>query len=201
VRALGLFVLAPLPGRVKPALAADVGPSAAAEVAGQLARRVVAATVGTGFRTVVFFAPADERAFVRESLEGLGRLELRPQPRGRWGQRLESVAARLLREGAHRVVLARTDYPGVTRRLVMDAFAALDEVPLVLGPGLEGGLYLVALRPPAGAVLQSVADGGPASAARLRARAAALGLRFRVLRPLRGVIEGWDARLAGLLNS
>jgi len=79
VRALGIFAKAPIPGRVKTRLAADVGPSAAAEVYWQMGFKIVATTAGLGYRTVLWFTPADEAAFVREWLERAARLEFRPQ--------------------------------------------------------------------------------------------------------------------------
>ncbi len=72
MRALGVFATAPIPGRVKPRLAADVGPSVAAEVYWHVGRKVVAATLGSGYRTTVWFSPPTEAAFIREWLDGLG---------------------------------------------------------------------------------------------------------------------------------
>lgn len=200
MHALGIFVQAPIAGRVKRRLAADVGPSTAAEVAWQLGRRAVGAVLGPGYRTVVWYAPASEAAFVKEWLGDLGRCELRPQGGGTHGQRLADAFARLFREGAERVVLLRTEAPGVTRRTVLEAFAALAAADVVLGPTQGGRYYLLGTRGPQPRLLAGVAWPAEGAVAQLRARAGALGLTLRVLRPLREVITARDARLVGLLK-
>lgn len=200
MRALGIFVEAPIPGRVKLRLADDIGPSGAAEVSGRLGRQVVAATVASGQRTTVWFTPAAEAAFVREWLEGAGRVRLRPQVGASLGERLTHVFAREFADGGRRVVIIGTDCPGVDRRLVAEAFTALAGYDVVLGPASDGGCYLVGLTAPRAALFRGVA--GPASAVSQRTlvQARALGLSCRVLRPLRAVVTAGDARVLGLLR-
>lgn len=70
-----MFVQAPIPGRIKVRLAEDVGPSAAAEVHWQIGRRIVSQVAGSGYRTTVWFTPPSEGSFIREWLEGLGRVD------------------------------------------------------------------------------------------------------------------------------
>jgi len=205
VRALGILAQAPVPGRVKARLADEVGPSVAAEVYWQLGRRVIAAVAAPGLRTTVWYAPAHEAAFVREWLEGVGRVELRPQPAGTLGARLTFAFARHFQDGAARsgsgVVIVGTDCPGVDRRLVNEAFTALTRFDLVMGPTLDGGYYLLGLRAPAPELFHDVRWGTGAVAAQTRARAAALGLRAQLLRPLRDVDTARDARALGLLTT
>lgn len=200
MQALGILVQAPIPGRVKSRLAVEVGPSTAAEVYQQAGRRVVAATLGAGHRTVVWYAPASEAAYVRDWLRDLGRFELRPQSAGSLGTRLAAAFARHFRDGADRVVLIGTDCPGVDRRLVLEAFATLGSADVVMGPTLDGGYYLLGLHEPQPMLFQDIAWTTGTVAAQTRARAAALGLRVRVLRPLRDVDTARDARLLGFLK-
>jgi rSAM/selenodomain-associated transferase 1 len=205
VRALGILAQAPVPGRVKQRLADEVGPSVAAEVYWQVGRRVVAAVAAPGLRTTVWYAPAHEAAFVREWLEGVGRIELRPQPTGTLGARLVFAFGRHFQDGAARggggAVIVGTDCPGVDRRLVNEAFTALNRSDLVIGPTLDGGYYLLGLRTPAPDLFRDVRWGTGAVAAQTRARAAALGLRTQLLRPLRDVDTARDARALGLLTT
>src|SRR3989442_12005212 len=99
MRALGIFVKAPIPGRVKTRLAADIGPSGAAEVYWRVGRQVVGATPGSGYRTTVWFTPAREEPFVREWLEGDeggmggggGAIAFRPQAGASLGDRLTTA--------------------------------------------------------------------------------------------------------------
>ena len=140
MKALGVLVTAPIPGRVKPKLTAEVGPSTAAEVYWRVGRRVVEAVVGSGYRTIVWFTPAGEGPFVREWLDGVGRVEFRSQSGYAPATRVPTAVARLFAEGARPVVLVGTDFPGVDRRLVTQAFAVLGERDVVLGPAADGVL-------------------------------------------------------------
>ena len=71
----------------------------------------------------------------------------------------------------------------------------------VMGPTLDGGYYLLGLRAPAPRLFHDVRWGTGAVAAQTRARAAALGLRTQLLRPLRDVDTARDARALGLLTT
>jgi glycosyltransferase A (GT-A) superfamily protein (DUF2064 family) len=98
------------------------------------------------------------------------------------------------------VVIVSTDCPGVDRRGVLDALGQLAAADVVMGPTLDGGYYLLGLRAPQPLLFQNVAWAAGAVAAQTRARAQALGLRLRTLRPLRDVDTARDARLVGLLK-
>lgn len=200
MRALGILATAPIPGQVKRRLAEEVGPSTAAEVYWQCGRRVVAASAGSGYRTIVWYRPAHEAAHVREWLEGLDRVELRPQTSGNLGSRLAAAFGRHFAEGADRVVLIGTDCPGVDQRLVTEAFTALGTADVVLGPTLDGGYYLIGLREPQPGLFQDISWGSSVTLAQTRARARALKLDFRLLPPLRDVDTAQDARAWGLLK-
>ena len=200
MRALGIFARAPVPGHVKLRLAEEVGPSTAAEVYWRIGRRVVEATAASGYRTIVWYTPSRETAFIREWLEGLGRVELRPQPGGSLGARLAYAFARHFAEHADRAVIIGTDCPGIDRRLVTEAFTALATFDVVLGPTLDGGYYLLGLRAPQPALFNGIPWTSTAVAAQTSARAQALGLTLRLLKPLRDVDTARDARAVGLLK-
>ena len=155
---------------------------------------------GSGYRTLIWFTPPDEGAFVREWLEGLGRVELRPQGSGSIGERLVQAFARHFADGARRVIVVGTDCPGVQRRHVVEAFAALDGHDVVLGPTQAGRVYLIGLREPHGALLRDVYWSSAAVLAQLRARALDAHLAPHLLRPLREVATLQDARVLGLLR-
>ncbi len=200
MQVLGIFVRAPIAGQVMLRLADDVGPSTAADIAERVGLAVVDASLGAGYRAVVWFAPASEAAYVQEWLGGAGRFELRPQGGGAPAQRLATAFARHFRENASRVVMIRADCPGVTRRVVLDAFAALGTADVVLGPAYDGGVYLIGTRANRPALFRNLDWDSGTVAAQTRARAAALGLSLRPLKPLRAVETARDARLLGLLN-
>ena len=185
---------------MKSRLAEDVGPSTAAELYWQVGRRVVTSVAGSGCRTIVWFTPPTEGGFVREWLDGLGRVELRPQAGGALGERLAQAFARHFADGAARAIIVGTDCPGVERRHVTEAFAALDAHDIVLGPTQAGRVYLIGLREPQPALFQGIHWSSAAIQAQIKARAADGRLTLRLLRPLREVNTLQDARVLGLLR-
>lgn len=198
-RVLGIFVKAPIPGRVKTRLAQDIGPSGAAEVYWRLGRHVVRSTAGSGYRTTVWFTPAGAASLVRQWLRGVaGRhVTLRPQVGASLGARLVTAFAGEFAAGARRVVIIGSDCPGVDGRLVRAAFAALGRHDVVLGPARDGGYYLIGLAAPRPALFRGIAWSTPVVAVETRARARALGLSCHLLRRLRDVDTARDARLLG----
>jgi glycosyltransferase A (GT-A) superfamily protein (DUF2064 family) len=48
--------------------------------------------------------------------------------------------------GYQQVVLIGSDLPQLPRSVINEAFAALEQVPLVLGPTEDGGYYLIGMR-------------------------------------------------------
>ncbi len=154
-RTLLVFAKAPVEGEVKTRLARAVGSRRAANVYRDVGRRVVdQLRGGGGYRTVLCYDPPSAGETVRAWLGPEG-LEFRPQRRGDLGTRMTAAFARAF-EDAERVCIVGTDAPGVRGDLVDEAFAALDEADVVLGPATDGGYYLLALDRPRPELLRDV---------------------------------------------
>lgn len=188
---------APLPGRVKSILADDVGPSAASEVHWQIGRRIVSQVTSSAYRTTIWFTPPSEGAFVREWLDGLGRIDVRQQTSGNRGDRVAQAFTRMFSEGAKRAVIIGSDCPGVNRRLVAEAFNALAALDVVLGPTSLSAWYLIGLNAPQPALFRALKS----PLGKVRAQVQAVGLRLKTLRPLREVRTAHDARALGFLRN
>jgi len=198
---LGVFAKAPVPGRVKTRLAQDIGPAAAAALYRRLGRQVVAAAVGPGYRTIVWFTPPADRDAVRTWLDGLGVAEFSPQANGNLGTRLVHAFGRSFAAGHDAAVIIGTDAPGVNRRIVAAAFRALRTRDLVLGPSLDGGYYLIGLSTPQPALFRAIPWSTRGVLRVTEGRARALGLSVGRLAPLRDVDRARDARAMGLLSA
>jgi hypothetical protein len=70
----------------------------------------------------------------------------RAQPEGNLGDRLIQAIQAAFATGMQRVVTIGTDCPGLNATRMRQAFTALDQADLVLGPALDGGYYLIGLR-------------------------------------------------------
>jgi len=71
------------------------------------------------------------------------------QPQGDLGRRMSHAFSESFRQGDTRVVAIGTDCPGLTGALLRDAFGALKENDLVLGPARDGGYFRIGLSRPA----------------------------------------------------
>lgn len=197
---LGVFVKAPLPGRVKTRLAADVGPTRAAAMYRRLGRQVVEATVSDDYATAVWYLPRGEGRLVRYWLRGLGVSRFHAQTGDTLGDRLHAALARHFREGAQRVLIIGSDCPAVDRRLIGEAFAALGEHDVVLGPACDGGYYLIGMNAVHDALFRGIRWSSTAVLGETLAVARGLGLSHHRLRPLRDVDTISDAQALGLVS-
>lgn len=104
-------------------------------------------------------------------------------------------------QGFERTVLIGSDSPHISRKIVDEARAALDEVDVALGPAEDGGYYLIAMRRPYD-VFSSVPMSTPVVIQMTIALAQQQGLTVKLLEPLLDVDEFADLRqLVRLLSA
>ena len=98
------------------------------------------------------------------------------------------------RQGAERVVLIGTDSPEIMGQDFADAFSALNDSDVVLGPAVDGGYWLVGLRKPVPALFSGIHWSASTVLERTLAVANAMGLSVRQLRTLHDIdtAEDWD---------
>lgn len=151
-RTLGLFARRPECGRVKTRLAESIGPAAACELYTAMLRDTVERSLGHEslrheLRLVLAYTPgtAASAAELREWFPPP--IELWPQPEGSLGERLEQFFATWRPQSDEGVVVIGTDSPTLPSELIAEAFSVLRRVEAVLGPAMDGGFYLLGLRP------------------------------------------------------
>jgi uncharacterized protein len=138
-RVLGLFAKEPVPGRVKTRLTSD--PARAARVAEAFLLDLLDRFRAVEARLILAYSPPTALPYFRQIIDG--RIALLPQVDGDLGRRMAAFFTTQLAAGASRVVLLGTDSPTVPLDHIEQAFAALAEADLVLGPATDGGYYLV----------------------------------------------------------
>ena len=72
--------------------------------------------------------------------------DYQPQGDGDLGRRMAIAFETALEAGTQRVVIIGSDCPDLNAQLMMQAFQALEQHDLVLGPARDGGYYLIGLR-------------------------------------------------------
>ncbi|WDP90252.1 MAG: TIGR04282 family arsenosugar biosynthesis glycosyltransferase [Desulfobacter sp.] len=145
-----IFLRAPEAGQVKTRLARDVGEDRALALYKDFVRAVLFAANEwareEGKREIwICFCPAEKKALVRDWL-GDGYTYLAQFGRD-LGERMAAALDRAFDFGAQKAVILGSDVPQVCASHIEDAFAALDENEVVLGPSLDGGYWLIGARP------------------------------------------------------
>jgi rSAM/selenodomain-associated transferase 1 len=179
-----IFVKAPRAGAVKTRLAEGVGAEAAAA-----AYRTLVATLVQSLTPIseveLRFAP-DEAAGEIESWRRAS-WRLRPQGHGDLGQRLRSAFDDAFADGVERVVVIGSDCPRVTAGDITDAWAALRQDEVVLGPATDGGYWLIGLRSPQPTLFQNIHWSSAMVLRETQGQAHAANLSVHLLRTLSDV--------------
>jgi len=176
---------APAPLRCKSRLAGGgLGPRRAALVQGRLLGHTLAvvdrAALVLEARSRLALTGVGRRCARRFSSRS-GRTELVLQGGGGLGVRMQRQFARGFAQGHGAIVLVGSDLPRLAVLDLQQAFAALQRVPLVLGPADDGGYWLIGLRRPAAALFAGIAWGGPQVLAQTLAQAGRLNLPYTLL--------------------
>ena len=170
--ALVVFGRQPSPGRCKRRLAATIGDRSAAHVQ----QRLLSHTLAVASQ----WNDACRDGEVRLCLG-------HRQGPGGLGLRMQRQLDRAVRGGAAAVVLVGSDLPGLSVQHIQQAFSALDQAPLVLGPACDGGYWLVGLtaaghRQQRGRLFSGIGWGGPEVLRQTLLQAEALQWRPQLLR-------------------
>ncbi|HBF43446.1 MAG TPA: hypothetical protein DDW42_07435 [Desulfobacteraceae bacterium] len=147
---LMIFGRYPVPGRVKTRLIPTIGPAGAAD----LQRRLTEKTLGVakvfalhrGIDVEVCFEGGSERKMRRWLGSGVS---LSCQVPGDLGMRMYVAFLAAFQSGCRRVILIGTDIPELKINHLGQAFDALTENDLVIGPSTDGGYWLIGLNRPA----------------------------------------------------
>jgi glycosyltransferase A (GT-A) superfamily protein (DUF2064 family) len=152
----------PAPGRCKRRLAGDLGPRRAAAVQIRLTAHGLATAdraCGSGIELLLAGTGLGPGGLARWGAD-LGGVRVVDQGQGSLGMRLRRQVVRASRDGIAQLVLIGSDLPELEAADLLAAFAALQGgAPLVLGPAVDGGYWLLGLNlvaaVPAGSGLRS----------------------------------------------
>ena len=197
--ALVLFAKAPIPGQVKTRLCPPLTPDEAASLHGSFVldslerSKAAIQQQKLSLDRALACAPSAAHVFFKILGERHG-VRLLDQVGEDLGARMQLAASTLFAEGYRRLLLVGTDLPSLPLSIYRDALAQLDRHPVVLGPALDGGYYLLGLRQPASELFDRI----PWSTAEVLkatvARAETAGLTVGQLQPWRDVDTIEDLR-------
>jgi uncharacterized protein len=140
-----LFTRYPEAGRSKTRLIPTLGAEGAAGVQRLLTEKIAlqakSLTERYRIKTVVYYCGGSKKKMA----SWLGTLTYVPQVQGDLGMRMRAAFSHVFAAGAGNAVLIGSDIPGIDTHLLADAFAALQNSAVVIGPSHDGGYYLIGL--------------------------------------------------------
>lgn len=194
-----VFAKAPVEGRVKTRLAADLGAEHATRIYRALGRQTVDALRDGPWSTTVHVEPPDHDsiAAVKRWLgEGVG---YRGQTAGDLGARMIAAIDEALLS-ADRVCVVGTDILDLDTVLLGAAFDALDHHDVVIGPATDGGYYLIGMSRPHPEIFHAIPWSTELVLRRTLNRLHEAGLSVAMLPPRRDIdtIDDVPAALLGV---
>ncbi len=139
-----LFAKAPRAGFVKTRLARDVGERRAVQLY-RLVGEKVASSVARRYPMEIWYDPPDA---LEEMRSWLGDHNFQPQASGDLGARLRHAFEVHFADSSLPAVAIGADAPDLGASTIDSAARALQDVPVVLGPAVDGGYYLLGLTCP-----------------------------------------------------
>ena len=175
-KALAIFLKNNVSGQVKTRLAKEVGHERAMQVYDRLCKHTLSVATKVNASVIGFYTNEIEAHPVFD--------EVHLQQGSGLGERMKNAFEFLLNR-YEQVVLIGSDLPDLSAQLLQKAFELLQENDLVLGPALDGGYYLIALRAPQPQLFEDITYSNAHVLKRTLAIAKASHLSVGLLEPLR----------------
>ncbi len=181
MQTLGIFVKEPTPGRVKTRLAQALDAEAAAALYTAFLHDIINKHRTVADRRVLCYSPDTTRS--REYFSDLSRgdFELWAQPDASLGDRMREFFETFTENHPNETVLVGSDSPTLPTEYVFEAFEALRQCDIVLGPATDGGYYLIGQRRFASTVFDQIGWSGSRVFVETVERVMAENLRLKVL--------------------
>lgn len=178
--ALVVMAKAPLPGKVKSRLAADLTPEQCAGLSLAFLKDAIALASSTsGFTAFLAFTPEYERTLF-EQLKPAN-MRLLPQSGANLGERMYRIISCLGKEGYSPVVIIGTDIPTLQPETLAKALQTLCRDDICLGPSHDGGYYLIGANRACESMFQNIDWGTPVVLKQTKVQARKAGLSIEIL--------------------
>lgn len=152
-----IIVMAKIPvaGSVKTRLRGMLSADECATLADAFLRDTIAKCNGLSDRLILAYSPADEILGASMYMSGKG--EFIPQTDGGLGERMRAAFEVAFADPDAAVVMIGTDSPQLPPARIAECFDALSAgANVVLGPAVDGGIYLIGLRKFAAELFENV---------------------------------------------
>lgn len=177
-----MFAKEPVPGKVKTRLIPHMSPQKAAELYKAFIVDTVADLTKLKVQALtIAYTPASHTTAFHELVGQL--IPLFPQRGETLGERLKNAFQDSFCKEIKRVVIIGTDSPTLPTPYIKEAFYALRNVPIVIGPTFDGGYYLIGLSQFTGEIFDGIAWGAATVFCQTIERIKKLNLEFHLLPP------------------
>ena len=144
----------PFPGHTKTRLSPPLTPQEAANLYEHFLRDTLdVIRLVPGVQPIIAYLPQGEEAYFRSLAPDFALL---PQRGDNLGARLDNALTHCLMDGYQKAVIMDSDSPTLPAAYLSQAFTALDDADVVLGPCEDGGYYLIGLNCPTPRLLREV---------------------------------------------
>ena len=143
-RCILVFLRSPQPGRVKTRLAPCLPRLDVVRIYRAFVQDLLATLDAAAVPVQIWFCPARARGAIRRWL-GPDR-QYRAQSGNNLGQRMARAFSTVFSQGIDRAVLVGSDLPDLPAQIIAQAFSLLESAGAVIGPGTDGGYYLIGFR-------------------------------------------------------
>lgn len=188
--ALLLFIKNPIAGKTKTRLAADVGDEMALKMYHVLTDWTREQATGlSGIHRYLWYSNEATTNDAWPAADFDKHVQVGPG----LGERMEHALAHAFAAGHDRAVIIGSDCPGITTKYLEEAFSALDNNDIVIGPALDGGYTLLGMRSLQTSLLRDMEWSTESVLPVTLERAATAGLSVHKLMPLSDVdyLEDW----------
>lgn len=142
-----IFTRYPEPGKTKTRMIPVLGEEGATQLQRQMTEETlkIAHKINSdrSVSLVIYFAGGNKE--LMQKWLGTDLVYQKQSERGDLGQRMRSAFEESFSQGVKRIVIIGTDCPDLDENIIIQAFKALKQQDLVLGPAADGGYYLIGL--------------------------------------------------------
>ena len=150
--ALIIFIKNPVLGKVKTRLAATIGNEKALEIYKSLVAHTMEAVKECNAAVFLYFSDSIEETISTQKPGCIKKIQSGKDLGERMLKAFDEVSGLLYQK----VVIIGTDCPGINLQLIDEAFAALENSDVVIGPAADGGYYLLGMNKPYKSLFQNI---------------------------------------------
>ncbi|MCP5008265.1 MAG: glycosyltransferase [Planctomycetes bacterium] len=192
--ALIMFAREPVPGNVKTRLSPHISPQKAAVLYSAFIVDILNNHKKMKWQNLsIAYTPSDSHGTVFHELAGWP-IPLFPQRGDTLGERLKNAFQDSFCKEIKRVIIIGTDSPTLPTSYIKEAFNALLDVPIVIGPTFDGGYYLIGLSVFAGEIFDDIEWGSAHVFDQTIARVRGLNMKLHLLPPWYDVDTSSDVK-------